>query len=168
MSNDSVSRQWRPRSDSTDAQVIWAFTVRICPMHLFTWLRLYGKSPKISNTYSVKILTQNNKQLEMEFNPFMPSGIFYFKCLDRSVSYIRGGCLVIIIIIFVEILELNANRVDPNQMPQNAASDLGPHCLPMSLLWDAKLKWVKNCRILKICQKVSSNNVNPCIPYYIS
>ena len=24
-------------------------------------------------------------------------------------------------------------------------SDLGLHCLPMSLLWDARLKWVKLC-----------------------
>ena len=28
-------------------------------------------------------------------------------------------------------------------MPQNAASDLGLHCLLMSLLWDARHKWVK-------------------------
>ena len=28
-------------------------------------------------------------------------------------------------------------------MPHSAASDLGLHCLPMSLLWDARLKWVK-------------------------
>ena len=27
-----------------------------------------------------------------------------------------------------------ANSVDPDQTPQNAASDLGLHCLPMSLL----------------------------------
>ena len=25
---------------------------------------------------------------------------------------------------------------------RSAASDLGLHCLPMSLLWDARLKWV--------------------------
>ena len=44
---------------------------------------------------------------------------------------------------FVEIPELNANTVDPDQMPRSAASDLGLHCLPMFLLWDARLKWVK-------------------------
>ena len=27
-------------------------------------------------------------------------------------------------------------------MPYSAASDLGLHCLPMSLLWDTRLKWV--------------------------
>ena len=39
--------------------------------------------------------------------------------------------------------ELNANIVEPDQTPCYAVSDLGLHCLPMSLLWDARLKWVK-------------------------
>ena len=34
-----------------------------------------------------------------------------------------------------------ANCVDPNQTPRCAASDLGLHCLPVALLWDARLKW---------------------------
>ena len=37
---------------------------------------------------------------------------------------------------------LNANSVDPDQMPRSAASDLGLRYLPMSLLWEARLKWV--------------------------
>ena len=32
-------------------------------------------------------------------------------------------------------------------MPHSTVSDLGLHCLPMSLLWDARLKWVKNLLI---------------------
>ena len=43
----------------------------------------------------------------------------------------------------MEISELIANSVDPDQTPQNAASDLGLHCLPMSLLWDTRHKRVK-------------------------
>ena len=39
--------------------------------------------------------------------------------------------------------ELNENSVDPDQTPRSAASDLGRHCLPMLLLWDARLEWVK-------------------------
>ena len=35
-----------------------------------------------------------------------------------------------------------ANRVDPDQTPRSAASDLGQHCLPLSLLWEAGLKSV--------------------------
>ena len=38
---------------------------------------------------------------------------------------------------------LIANSVDPDQTPRSAASNLGLHCVPMSLLWDARLKWVK-------------------------
>ena len=33
---------------------------------------------------------------------------------------------------FVEISELCANSVDPDQMPHYVASDLGLHCLPVS------------------------------------
>ena len=75
----------------------------------------------------------------------MPSGIFYLMSLDRSVSHIRDVRLLFIIIIFcLEISELNANSEDPDQTPRSAASDLGLHCLPMSLLWDAWLIWVNN------------------------
>ena len=73
----------------------------------------------------------------------MPSGFFYFNSLDGFISYIRGVWLVFIIIIFAEISELNANSVDPDQMPHSAVSDLGLHCLPMSLLWGARVIWVK-------------------------
>ena len=44
---------------------------------------------------------------------------------------------------FLEISELNANSVDPDQTLRSAASDLGLYCLPRSLLWDLRLKWVK-------------------------
>ena len=44
----------------------------------------------------------------------------------------------------MEIPVFNANSVDPDQTPHSAASDLGPHCLQISLLWDARHKWVKN------------------------
>ena len=44
---------------------------------------------------------------------------------------------------FITIPVLNVNSVEPH----SAASDLGLHCLPMSLLWDARHKWVK----LDIC-----------------
>ena len=41
---------------------------------------------------------------------------------------------------FVEISALNAKSVDTDQTPHSVESDL--HCLPMSLLWDARHKWV--------------------------
>ena len=44
---------------------------------------------------------------------------------------------------FYRLSVLNANCVDPDQTPQDAASDLGLHYLPVPLLWEARLKWVK-------------------------
>ena len=49
---------------------------------------------------------------------------------------------------FKEIPVLNANSVEADQMPQSTASDLHLHCLPMSLLWDARHKWIKNLGII--------------------
>ena len=39
--------------------------------------------------------------------------------------------------------ELFANSGDPDQMPHSAASDLGLHCLPVTLLGVFRLQWVK-------------------------
>ena len=56
-----------------------------------------------------------------------------------------AGCLVSFYYhCFIEIPIFNANGVDPDQTPRSAASDLGLHCLQLSLLWDARHKWVKN------------------------
>ena len=40
------------------------------------------------------------------------------------------------------IFELYANDVDHDRTPCSAASELGLHCLLMSLLWDAGLELV--------------------------
>ena len=44
---------------------------------------------------------------------------------------------------FIEISEHNANSVNPDQTPRSAASDLGLHCLAMSISCGARLKGVK-------------------------
>ena len=43
----------------------------------------------------------------------------------------------------LEFSLLDANGADPDQTPRSAASDLGLHCLQMSLLWDTWYKWAK-------------------------
>ena len=73
----------------------------------------------------------------------MPSVLFYLNTLDRSISYIRVSGKFLLNSCFVEISELYANSVDPDQTPHSAASDLSLHCLPMSLLSEARYKWVK-------------------------
>ena len=42
-----------------------------------------------------------------------------------------------------KVAKLFANSVDPDQTPHSAASDLGLHCLPITLLWVSRLQWVK-------------------------
>ena len=49
--------------------------------------------------------------------------------------------MVLVLSFIIVIPVLNANSVDPDQTPRSVASDLGLHCLPMSLLWDARHKW---------------------------
>ena len=39
------------------------------------------------------------------------------------------------------MVELFANGGDPDQMPYSAASDLGLHCLPFTLLGVSKQQW---------------------------
>ena len=67
-------------------------------------------------------------------NPFMPSGIFYHSTLDWSISNRRGVRLVLLLPWFIKNPVFIAKSVDPDQMQSSAASDLGLHCLPMSLL----------------------------------
>ena len=41
------------------------------------------------------------------------------------------------------MVELFANSGDPDQMLHFMASELGPHCLPTTLLGVSRLQWVK-------------------------
>ena len=60
---------------------------------------------------------------------------------------------------FVEISAFNANSVDPDQMPRSATvSDLGLHCLTMSLLWDARHKWVN--MLIQLLRKANKLEVS--------
>ena len=57
-----------------------------------------------------------------------------------------------------EIPVFNLNCVNLNQRPQKAASDLGLHCLPMSLLWDTRYKWVM---VYQVLQRFLESSLNP-------
>ena len=48
---------------------------------------------------------------------------------------------------FIETPLFDSSSLDSHQMPCSAASDLGQHCLPMSLLWDTRHKRVKFCMV---------------------
>ena len=45
------------------------------------------------------------------------------------------------------MIELFANSGDPDQTPRSAASDLGLHCLPVTLLGVSRLHWVNGVSI---------------------
>ena len=64
-------------------------------------------------------------------NPFMLSGLFY---LWIGSVPIEGLSDELLLPCFIKIPVLNASSVDSDQVPHSAVSDLGLHCLPMSLL----------------------------------
>ena len=50
--------------------------------------------------------------------------------------------------------KLFANSGDPDQMPRSVASDLGLHCLPVTLLRVSRLQWVNHyCAVGNIFSK---------------
>ena len=85
----------------------------------------------------------SREALSLFFNPFIPNGFFYLHSLDCSISNKRGVWLVLLLLCFIEVSVFNANSVYPDQTLHSATSDLGLYCLPMSLPWDARHKWVK-------------------------
>ena len=93
-----------------------------------------------------------------------PSGFFYLNSLDRPFPVKGVSGLFLLLRWFTEIPVLNANSIGPDQTPRFAASDQGLHCLPMSLLWNARLKWVNSRQrrikllyYLRPCSRQSSN-----------
>ena len=64
----------------------------------------------------------------------MPNGLVYLKALDLSISNRCVFFFFLLLPCFIEIPVFNANSVDLDQMLQSVVSDLGLHCLPMSLL----------------------------------
>ena len=67
--------------------------------------------------------------------------------LDESICHFRGvgsTCFCRLYIILNGKKILLANNVDPDQMPQDVASDLGlpQHCLPVTLLRVSRKEWV--------------------------
>ena len=53
--------------------------------------------------------------------------------LDKSICHFREVRSLLSLILFLMENPV-ANTVDPDQMPHYMASDLGLHCLPMTLL----------------------------------
>ena len=65
--------------------------------------------------------------------------LFNFSWIKKNSLFFRNVEPLI-----AEIPVCNAKCVYPDQTPRSVMSDLGLPCLPMSLLLDARHKWVKS------------------------
>ena len=77
--------------------------------------------------------------------------------LDRSISNRSVPVYILLLSCFIEIQVLNASRVDYDRMPHSGVSDHGLYCLPMSLLWNIRHKWVKQDPQTKTITTVERN-----------
>ena len=75
-----------------------------------------------------------------------PSLAHMFPRCGTYIYILTHLCLMdlLSLLYFTEAPVFNANSIEADQRSRSAASDLGLHCLPMSLLWDTRNKWVKN------------------------
>ena len=113
---------WLPNDISFNSQISNDYK-----FHRQLWLT---KTQQHNNSYKLDIHKWIIEILVMwtMFNPFMQSGLFYLNCFN-----IRNVWLFLLLPCFIEIPVINANSVDPDQMTCSAGSDLGLHCLQMSL-----------------------------------
>ena len=54
--------------------------------------------------------------------------------LNESICHFRGAESILLLLFYFLLKILLENNVDPKQMPHYVASDLGLHCLPITLL----------------------------------
>ena len=89
---------------------------------------------KIKNVITLHCLCSHLIHLCIVDSSTSLSGQFHFPFKECLVYFSVASFIM-------EILVLNANSVDIDQTPHSTASDQGLHCLSMSLLWNARLKW---------------------------
>ena len=71
------------------------------------------------------------------FDPLYTGRLFHCYSLDESICHFRSvGSVLSLLFYFCWkiLLANNKDNVDPDQTPHDVASDLGLHCLPMTLL----------------------------------
>ena len=86
-----------------------------------------------SSNFTIRILVVKITAIST-INLFTSSGPFSNNSLDRSTSNNRVSGYFILLPCFTDIPVFNANSIDPDQMPQNVASDLLLQCLLITLL----------------------------------
>ena len=68
------------------------------------------------------------------FNSLYTGRLFHCFILEETICHFRGIRSIVLLLFYFLWKILLANSVDPDQMPHYVASDLGLHCLPMTLL----------------------------------
>ena len=54
-----------------------------------------------------------------------------------------SGLLIFVTFILFLMENPSANNLDPDRMPHFVASDLGLHCIPLTLLWVSQIKGLR-------------------------
>ena len=85
--------------------------------------------------FVIPFLSQNNPKIQIHLLTLCILVDSYNVMLDESIYHFRGVWSVLLLLFYFCWKILLANNVDPDQMPHYMASDLGLHCLPMTLLW---------------------------------
>ena len=62
--------------------------------------------------------------------------------LDKSICHFRGAGSILSLLFYFLWKILVADNVGPDQTPHYVVSDLGLHCLPLTLLQVSRYYWV--------------------------
>ena len=76
-------------------------------------------------------------------NPLYTGRLFCCYVLDECICHFRGVWSFLSLLFYFLWKILLVSNVDPDQTPHHVASDLGLHCLPMTLLQFSRKEWVK-------------------------
>ena len=107
------------------------FNVKIFGNKCCSWKEgpLYHDKPE-----SMVVILPETSLKEKQFNPLHNGGLFHRYTLDVSICHFRSVWSNLSLLCYFKWKILLSNNVDPDQMPHHMASNLGLHCLPMTLL----------------------------------
>ena len=88
---------------------------------------MHKQNPHISGI--IDLTVRDNDHL-----PIIFWWAFPLYMLDKSICYFKGVTLIIWFLFYFLTENPVANTADPDQTPHYVASDLGLHCLPLTLL----------------------------------
>ena len=79
-------------------------------------------------------IVKNAKNMTFKINPLYSGGIFNCYMLDASICHFRGLGSIKSLLFYFGRKRLLANNEDPDQMQHYVPSNLGLHCLYMTIL----------------------------------